>query len=75
MAIFGRTSPPIQIGDRFRKADDRFGAVWEVVRLWATVDGLLHARLKAGSETRIISAITLADTDFFSPVPTLPTEE
>lgn len=34
MALFGRKGDPIQAGDRFMKADDRVGKVWEVSRLW-----------------------------------------
>lgn len=78
MTIFERKSPPLQVGDRFRKAGDRFGKVWKVSRLWVTGDGLLHARLKGQemqSETRIISAITLTDSQFFSTVPAARAEE
>jgi hypothetical protein len=67
----GRPASPVQIGDRFRKAGDQFGKVWEVARIWTTVDGLLHVRLRSldrQGESRIISVITLMDRDFFFPV-------
>ena len=69
MDIFGRKAPPLQVGDRFRKSGDRFGKVWQVSRLWVTCDGILHSRLRSASETRIISAVTLVDPDFFTPAP------
>ncbi len=78
MTMFGRKSPPLQVGDRFVKAGDRFGKVWEVSRVWITVDDLLHARLKSvekRSETRIISVITLTDPQFFIPVPPAEAEQ
>ncbi len=64
--------PAIRIGDRFTKAGDRFGKVWEVSRIWIAVDGLLHARLTGQNgqgETQIISVVTLSNSDFFSAVP------
>jgi hypothetical protein len=75
-ALFGllrltRPASPLRLGDRFRKARDQFDKVWEVVRIWTTVDGLLHVRLRCldgQGETRIISAITLTDSTFFRPV-------
>jgi len=78
MTLFRRVAPPIQVGDRFRKAGDQFGKVWEIARLWTTVDGLLHARLKSQDkqgETRIVSVITLTDRQFFSPVIAGPAED
>lgn len=69
--LFGRkTSSPVQVGDRFIKADIRFGTVWEIVRVWTTGDNLLHARLssmKYHSETMTVSAKTLTDKRFFIP--------
>ncbi|OAN56042.1 hypothetical protein A6A04_10430 [Paramagnetospirillum marisnigri] len=67
----GRNPPPLRLGDRFRKVHDRFDRVWEVARIWTTVDGLVHVRLRCldgQGETRIISAMTLTDSTFFSPV-------
>jgi len=67
-----RPASPLRLGDRFRKARDQFDRVWEVARIWTTVDGLLHVRLRCldgQGETRIISAITLTDPAFFQPVP------
>ncbi len=67
----GRTIPPLRPGDRFRKVQDRFDRVWEVARIWTTVDGLVHVRLKCRDgqgETRIVSAVTLTDSTFFCPV-------
>lgn len=72
-----RTTSPLRLGDRFRKARDQFDKVWEVVRIWTTVDGLLHVRLRCldgQGETRIISAITLTDPIFFLPVVPPPEE-
>jgi len=55
------------------KTDDRVGKVWEVSRLWTTADGVPHARLTYRDETLAVSVITLADTQFFTPVaPALP---
>ncbi|CUW39634.1 conserved protein of unknown function [Magnetospirillum sp. XM-1] len=74
----GRPVSPLRLGDRFRKAMDQFDKVWEVVRIWTAVDGLLHVRLRCldgQGETRIISAITLTDSNFFLPVPTLPSPD
>lgn len=70
--LFGRkASAPLQVGDRFIKAGIRFGTVWEVVRVWTTEDQLLHARLNSvenHSETMAVSARTLVDRQFFTPV-------
>lgn len=74
----GRPVSPLRLGDRFRKARDQFDKVWEVVRIWTTVDGLLHVRLRCldgQGETRIISAITLTDSAFFLPVPIPPSPD
>ncbi|CAA7623876.1 conserved hypothetical protein [Candidatus Terasakiella magnetica] len=74
MSLFGRKAPPLQIGDRFLKAGDRFGKVWKISRLWTAMDGKPHARLtdlRGQSETRIVSVATLSDPEFFSPAPIL----
>lgn len=66
-----RKSPQIQLGDRFTKADDKRGKVWEVVYLWTAVDGIPHVRLAAGptkSELRTLALPALTDTDFWVPV-------
>ena len=71
--LFGRKAPaPLQVGDRFVKAGIRFGTVWEIVRVWTTGDQLLHARLNGvenHGETMAVSAKTLVDRQFFTPVP------
>lgn len=69
----GWSTSPVRVGDRFRKAHDQFGTLWEVQRIWRTGDGLLHVRLTSldgQGETRIVSAVTLMDTAYFLPVPT-----
>lgn len=69
--IFRRKTEIIEIGDLFRKIDDDLGRVWEVTRLWVTVDGLLHARLvvRGGSgESIIVSTLALGDSRHFHPV-------
>jgi len=71
--MFGRGSSPcpVQPGDRYAKVGDLFGKVWEVTRVWTTVDDLLHARLRSvdkQGETRIISVSALTDRLFFTPV-------
>jgi len=56
---------------------DQFGKVWEVTRVWMTVDDLLHARLRSvdkQGETRIISVSALTDRLFFTPVAAVATE-
>lgn len=45
MAIFGRKTPPLQVGDRFAKATDQTRKVWEVTRLWTAINGVPHVRL------------------------------
>ncbi|CAA7627117.1 conserved hypothetical protein [Candidatus Terasakiella magnetica] len=75
--MFGRKSVPIQVGDRFIKAGDSNGKLWEVTRIWTTVDGIPHTRLKNLShlgETRIISVQTLASLQFYIPAPPPPAE-
>jgi len=51
------------------KAGDRNGKVWEVSRLWTTVDDVPHARLAYRDETLAVSVSTLADPQFFVPAP------
>ena len=68
MAMFGHKAHSVEIGDRFVKAGDRSTKVWEVLRLWATPDGILHARLENLADTMAISVITLTDPQFFSPI-------
>jgi len=77
--MFGRGSSPcpVQTGDRYRKVGDQFGKVWEVTRVWTTVDDLLHARMRSVNkrgETRIISVSALTDRLFFTPVAAVTTE-
>jgi hypothetical protein len=74
MAIFGRKTPPIKVGDRFMKANDQTRKVWEVSRLWTTVDGVPHARLINQHETLMVSMITLNDQEFFVAVPVIRNE-
>jgi hypothetical protein len=77
MGLFGRKAAPLQIGDRFNKAGDRFGKVWEISRLWTAADGKPHARLTGlptQSETRIVSVATLTDPEFFTPAPAMEVE-
>ena len=68
--MFRRDIPIIQVDDRFVKAGDPPGRVWVIIRIWTTVDGLLHARMIGETregETRIISISALNDPHFFSP--------
>lgn len=74
MAIFGRKTPPIQVGDRFAKANDHTRKVWEVSRLWTAVDGVPHARLVNQHETLMVSVGTLNDQEFFVAVPVMRNE-
>ncbi len=74
MAIFGRKTPPIQVGDRFMKASDQTRKVWEVSRLWTAVDGVPHARLVNRHETLMVSVGTLSDQEFFVAVPVMRNE-
>ena len=70
--MFHRDIPSVQVHDRFVKAGDPPGRVWVVIRVWTTVDGLLHARMTGETregETRIISVSALVDKQFFSPAP------
>ncbi|WP_050750761.1 hypothetical protein [Paramagnetospirillum magneticum] len=69
--IFRRKTEIIEVGDLFRKVDDNLGRVWEVTRLWVTVDGLLHARLVVlgdSGESIIVSTMALADNGHFRSV-------
>lgn len=75
MAIFKRKLPPIQVGDLFRKFADRTEKKWVVSRLWTTVDGIPHARLKNRDETLAVSVITLSDPEFFTAILPILTEE
>lgn len=68
--MFRRRPPPVQVGDRFVKVGDRTGKVWEISRLWTTVDDVPHARLVYRDETLAVSVGTLADTEFFLPAST-----
>jgi hypothetical protein len=74
MAIFGRKPPPIQVGDLFMKANDPTRKVWEVSRLWTTVDGVPHARLVNRHETLMVSIRTLEDPEYFVAVPVIRNE-
>ena len=65
--MFRRKAPSPQVGDRYIKADDRIGKVWEISRLWTTVDGVPHARLTHQDETLAVSVSTLSDAKFFTP--------
>ncbi len=61
----------VELGDRFSKAGDRYGRVWEVVYVWVAVDGITHARLAvvgSQSDLRTVAAPVLADTQFWEPV-------
>jgi hypothetical protein len=69
MAILGRKAPPIQVGDRFIKAGNQLAKVWEVSRLWTTVDEIPHARLVSRGDTLAVSLGTLNDPQFFTPAP------
>ncbi len=74
MAIFGRKTPPIQVGGRFMKANDQTRKIWEVSRLWTTVDGVPHARLVNRHETLMVSIRTLEDQEFFVAIPVMRNE-
>ena len=70
--MFHREAPTVHVHDRFVKAGDPPGRVWGVIRVWVTVDGLLHARMLGEGregETRIISVSALTDSHFFLPAP------
>lgn len=70
MGLFDRRIPPVQLGDRFVKADQPKGPVYEVSRLWVAADGLHHAHLSSlggHRDTRIISVSALTDPRFFAP--------
>lgn len=63
-----RVKPKVQIGDRFIKAGEPHGRIWEVIDLRITVDGILHAQLR--SKDRDGGAVTIAagvlvDQDFW----------
>ena len=75
MSLFARKLPPVQVGNRFVKAGDPTGKVWEVSRVWTTVDGVPHARLVNRNETLMVAVGTLADPDFFVPAPVPPVED
>lgn len=63
-----RVKPKVQIGDRFIKAGEPHGRVWEVVGLRVTVDGILHAQLRStGREggALTIAAGVLVDQNFW----------
>jgi hypothetical protein len=73
--MVSQKAPRVQIGDRFIKAGDTYGRIWEVMRLWTTGDGILHARVRNNGqkdETRIISTSALIDRNFYSPAPPNP---
>jgi len=67
--MFSREVPTVQVHDRFVKSGDPPGRVWVVIRVWKTVDNLMHARMigesRAG-ETRIISVSALTDHHFYT---------
>jgi hypothetical protein len=76
MSIFGKKISTVQLGQQFVKVGDRSGLVWEVSRLWKTVDGVDHARLISTinpSDTKAISICTIEDRQFFTPVNEIPT--
>ena len=56
------------------KANDQTWKVWEVSRLWTTVDGVPHARLVHQNETLMVSIRTLADQEFFTAIPMIRSE-
>ncbi|WP_156612578.1 hypothetical protein [Paramagnetospirillum marisnigri] len=63
-----RVKPKIQLGDRFIKVGEAHGRIWEVVDLRVTVDGILHAQLRATGRdggAMTIAAGVLMDTDFW----------
>ncbi|BAE50988.1 hypothetical protein amb2184 [Paramagnetospirillum magneticum AMB-1] len=74
MAIFRRKTPPIQVGDRYMKANDQTRKVWEVSRLWTAVDGVPHARMVNRHETIMVSIRTLEDPEYFAAVPVIRNE-
>ena len=66
--MFHREVPTVQVHDRFVKNGDPPGRVWVVIRVWKTVDNLMHARMIGESrsgETRIISVSALTDPHFY----------
>ena len=56
------------------KASDQTRKVWEVSRLWTTVDGVPHARLVSQHETLMVSIRTLEDPEFFAAIPMILSE-
>ena len=70
MGFFGRKKPVIQPGDLYVKVGDPPSKVWEVTKVWSTVDGIPHARLHRffqQSESRIVAITVLSDRDFYIP--------
>ncbi len=77
MGFFGRKKPVIQPGDLYVKVGDPPSKVWEVTKVWSTVDGIPHARLHGffqQSESRIVAINVLGDRDFYIPTEPPPTE-
>ena len=64
MGFFGRKKPVIQPGDLYVKVGDPPSKVWEVTKVWSTVDGIPHARIRSHaqqSESRIVAITVLSD--------------
>jgi len=72
MNIFRRKVPALEIGDRYIKAEDRHAKVWQIAKIWTTVDGVRHVRLinaAVQSDTVMVSARVLMDHQHFLPAP------
>jgi hypothetical protein len=72
--MISRNARSVQLGDRFVKNGDPYGRIWVVIRVWTTIDGLLHARMENNDrqhETRIISVSALVDDHFFTSAPVI----
>lgn len=68
--MFGQKKPPVQIGDRFIKAEDPARVVYRVSRIWTPGGGLPHALLAHTGrqrETLIMSVSALWDRQLFMP--------
>jgi hypothetical protein len=64
MEFFRRKIPPIEVGNLFVKVGDPPSKVWEVIKLWSTVDGIPHARIRSHaqqSESRLVAINVLSD--------------
>jgi len=72
MRIFRLKAQHLEIGDRFIKADDRHAKIWEIAKIWTTVDGVRHVRLNnmaVQSDTMMVSVHALTDHQFFFACP------